>query len=102
MRVKAVDNIKQLGVLGGLFGQIGRAAAADHQHVNFVFHRFRHVGVQHLSGLGCNFEGGGIAAGKYRAQFHIRILRNRCFNAAAEVAVAKNANFDGHIVYSPL
>ena len=38
MRIEAVDHIEQLGIFGGLHRQIGCAAAAENQNVNFVRH----------------------------------------------------------------
>ena len=96
MGVKAVDHVEQGRVFGGLLGQVGRAAAAKHQHVDLVLHAFCRIHMQHLCARVRDPEGLRVAAGEHRFQLHIRILANRGLHTAAQIAIPQNTDTNGH------
>ena len=64
MGVKAVDHVEKRCIFGSLLGQVGGAAAADHQYVDLVLHGFRLIRVQHLCACGSNMQVFRCAAGE--------------------------------------
>ena len=92
MRVKAVNDIKELCVLRSLFRQVGCRTAAEEQDINLVRPCIclicRNNG--HIFGLDrhrCR-----IASRKDRHQLHIRRVFDRAFDAATQIAIAHNTD----------
>ena len=97
MRIKAVNDIEILHVFRRLLWQIRRTAAAENHDV-YAALPVSHIGeTTHRNAFGKNLDAGRITAGKHRHQFLIGIGGNGQFNAAAEIAVAYDADSDfGH------
>ena len=69
--VKAVYNMKMLCPLRALFGQVGSAAAAQEQHINFVLHCQQVVFSINRRGAGNCLR---VTAGEHTHQRHIRVV----------------------------
>ena len=79
-----------------------RAAAAEQQHVDGALHPVQ--GVQRIHGYAGRLEceAGGRASGKHAHQRHVRVLPQRVFHAAPQVAVAHDTDSDLiHMLSSP-
>ena len=93
--VEGVDHVVERSGCRGLLGQVGGRAAGEHEHVDVVG-----VGGQLRGGpdgdvLAERVHAGRVAASEHAHQFHVVVGGDGQFNAAAEVAIAENADADG-------
>ena len=98
MRVKAVDHGKVARVFGRLRRQVGRAAAAEHHDIDFLFPVER-LGERHNRDLlRVNLHGLRIAPRKDSDELEILALLDCALNASSQVAVAQNTDACLHSV----
>ena len=92
MGVEAVDYGVAGRVAGCLLGQVGRASAAEDEHVDIVGSLVELAYGAHGHVFGVRSDRRGIAAGEYSDKFHIVVLSDGELDAASEVSVAENAD----------
>ncbi len=97
MGVKRIDDVKEPGIGRGLLRQIGGAAAAEHEHVQFVFVLLNLADAHHPGAAGVNR--GGVASREHCDKFHILRGIDRNLYAAAQIAVTENSDFQSHDAY---
>ena len=97
--IKAVHHVEHLRIFGSLYRKIRRAAAADHQDINFVLHvRCRILG-KYRHTLCADFHRRGITACKNSCQLQIIVLHNGALHTLCQIAVTENSDFDTHSCY---
>ena len=88
MGIKAVDDIEHLRVFGCLDRQVGRAAAAEDHHIDFIFkgRNLRHVMYAHA--FRADLQCFGRPSGEDSLQLHVGILPDGALHAPAQVAIS--------------
>ena len=98
MRVKAVNHVEMLCVLGGLCRQIGRAAAAEHHHINLIL-PVKRLGERHNRNLlRVDLDARRVAPRKDGDKLQVLALLDCALNASAQISVAQNADACLHSV----
>lgn len=92
--VEAVDEVEAPCVPRTQYGQVGGAAAAEDEYVDFLIHV-----LQGRDGVGARaavaeLQPGGVAAGEDPRQLHVRVLPDRALHAPPKVPIAGDPNSD--------
>ena len=97
--VKAVDDIVKGCVLGSLYGQVCRAAAAKDQYIHRNFLLDQRILAVYFDAGCLDRKTRGITACKDTDQLHIRIVADRLLNASAKVSVTENSYSNSHVCF---
>ena len=90
MRIEAVHRVEQRRIARPLLGQVGRAAAAEQQHVDVAAQPLGlALGVHRRGQHGCDRRR--VAAGEDARHRHIGVLCGGQVRALPQIAVAHNA-----------
>ena len=88
MRIETVDHIEHSDIFRRLLRQVRCASAAQDHHIDLIFPLLCICHAAHRRTFRQDAYCLRISAGKYRRQFHIRILFYRTLDPSAEITIA--------------
>ena len=98
MCIKAVDHVEIFCTFRCLLRKIGCASAAQNHNIDFILPVCHVLYVAHLGCLVLNNQFIRISSCEYGNEFHIIVLVDGCFYAAAEISVSVNSD-SRHFVF---